>query len=91
MDFVVEVWTSEKGFIECKLTRTKWQGKEAVYADMWQSMDFLGGSFTSFRAAVWLLWDGKKYNIVDPKGYKNANSFWIELERQLSNTIIVNE
>jgi hypothetical protein len=87
---VTDINTTEKGIIQCKLTRTTWYGAEVVYADMWQTQMFLESRITSFRAAVSLQWDGHRYNILDRR-YKNCNDFWRELEIQLSNTIIVNE
>lgn len=90
MDFVVDIYTTEKGFIQCKLKRTT---GGFVYADLWKSggIGDLDNTFTLFRAAVWLQWDGVQHSIVEPKRYKNCRDFWIELERQISNTIIVNE
>ncbi len=93
MELQTEVWTPEKGFIHCIFRRMHWHGAIVVSVEMWQSsrVGDLDNDFTTFRAGVYMQFQGEEYKIIQPRSNPYSNSFWQHLERQLSNTILLNE
>ena len=90
MQLEIELVTS-RGVIQCVLRRVDKPFLNAVEADMWQQSNFLTSEFTTFRAGVFLTFNGYRYSIVKSSRDKPLNDFWLELENLISNTIITNE
>ena len=86
-----EQLTTSRGVVDCVLRRKKFGEEMVIEADLYQRKEFLGASFTSFSSAAYLCWDGCRYRIIDIQKRGTNNPFWMELERLISNLIVVNE
>ncbi len=89
---VMELLHTSHGVITLRLRRRVDGRRLVIDADMWQSTNNgdLDNTFTTFRAGVYMLWEGHRYRI-ESKYYRDSNDFWRELERLLSHVIMAHE
>lgn len=88
--FETEIMTPE-GMAKCTMQRIRIGTEDVIEVNMWRSYQFLESGITAFCAGVYMFWNGKEYKIKRRLPADYTNPFWLQLEKTISNTILINE
>lgn len=79
------------GIMHLRLRKRRSGREFVIEAEITQFKYFLDSKINDFSATVDMRSDGDEYRIIQSKRYPRDNALWQQLERLISNTIIVNE
>ena len=77
------------GIVDCILRRKLYDNELVIEADLWRTDREKALAITLFRASVLMRPDGQRYRVTG--ALSNACDYWRELERLISDLIVVNE
>ena len=88
--YVTHLHTSQ-GIVQCTLRKLNWHGCEVVNVQLYRQEKHLESTYTAFCAGVYVEWKDNQYKICQPSRNPYTSAYWQELEKLISNIIVINE